>query len=330
MIRPALPAALAAALAAQLERRPRQALAESARRLSECYRARRPTSDAVRDETDALAYALTRMPATFAAVVAALGRLAEEQPDFAPTNLVDIGCGLGAGAYAASAIWPSIAAVEMIDRSRAFLELAATLAAGSGVGPVAGANIATADITRLPEAAPSDLVVVAYALTELADADLRPVVGALWGRTGGALAIVEPGTPRDYARLMAARAKLIDLGATILAPCPHARPCPLAGSDWCHFSVRLPRSREHKFLKGADAPFEDEKFAYLIAARSGRGAHARIIAPPRREKAGLKLKLCANKHMSEIFVPKRDKAGYEGVRRKEWGDALDASPEEAR
>ena len=55
---PALPAGLAAAIARQLERRPRKALQESAQRLSENYRARKPTDAAIRDETDALAYAL--------------------------------------------------------------------------------------------------------------------------------------------------------------------------------------------------------------------------------------------------------------------------------
>jgi ribosomal protein RSM22 (predicted rRNA methylase) len=323
---PAMPAALAAAIAAQLERRPRRALQESARRLSESYRARRPTSDAIRDETDALAYALTRMPATYAAAVAALGRLAAEQPDFAPKSLLDVGCGLGAASYAARAVWPQIGSIEMVDRSRAFLALAETLAATSGV---ADARIVAADITRLPAApAPHDLVVAAYALTELADEDLPKVADALWTQTGGALAILEPGTPRDHLRLMDLRARLIRLGARIIAPCPHAEPCPLASPDWCHFSVRLPRTREHKLLKGADAPFEDEKFSYLVAARDGTPVPARILAPARHGKAGATLKLCETDGLREIFLPKRDKARYERIRRKDWGDAFAALPEE--
>ncbi len=332
MISPALPPGLAAAIAAQLERRPRQALAQSARRLSESYRAHKPTSDAIRDETDALAYALTRMPATYAAVAATLGRLADEQVDFAPRSLLDIGCGLGAAAYAAVTVWPEIAEVEMLDRSHAFLDLATKLATESG-SALASASIAVADLTRLPEPnSESDLVVVAYALTELADADLPRVAESLWARTGGALAVVEPGTPRDYARLMDVRARLIDLGAKILAPCPHANPCPLAPPDWCHFSVRLPRSREHRLLKGAEAPFEDEKFSYLVAARhhvgAGVSAAARILSPPRHGKAGVGAKLCGPNGLSEIFLPKREKAGYESIRRKDWGDAL-ALPEDA-
>ncbi|WP_363347086.1 small ribosomal subunit Rsm22 family protein [Methylocystis echinoides] len=324
-----LPAGLAAAMVAQLERRPRKALAESARRLSESYRAHKPTSDAIRGETDALAYALTRMPATYAAVSAALGRFAAEQPGFAPKSLLDVGCGLGAAAYAATEVWPEIKAVEMIDRSPAFLALAGTLAAESGVAQVARASIVAADMTRLGReaAAPRDLVVVAYALTELADAALAQVTDALWSLTGGALALVEPGTPRDHARLMQVRARLIELGATILAPCPHGLPCPLAPPDWCHFSVRLPRSRDHKALKGAEAPFEDEKYAYLIAARAGTPPAGRILAPARQSKAGIALKSCEAAGLREIFLPKRDKARYEGNRKKDWGDSWAALPE---
>lgn len=326
---PALPASLAAAIAAQLERRPRKALADSARRLSESYRARKPTREAIRDETDALAYALTRMPATFAAVVSALGRLAAEQPDFAPRSLLDIGCGLGAAAYAAAEVWPALESVEMIDRSPAFLALAATLAVDSGSAPVADARIVSGDMTRLDAGAQqSDLVTVAYALTELADADLDSVADALWARTGGALAVIEPGTPRDYRRLMRLRARLIARGAVILAPCPHGAACPLTEPDWCHFSVRLPRSRDHKALKGADAPFEDEKFSYLVAARTGAAAAGRILAPARHGKAGVTLKLCETGGWREIFLPKRDKARYERSRKKDWGDAFAALPEE--
>lgn len=327
---PALPPGVAAAIAAQLERRSRKALTQSASRLSESYRARKPTREAIRDETDALAYALTRMPATYAAVVTALGRLQEEQPDFAPHSMLDVGCGPGAAAYAATEVWPEIESVGMLDRSRAFLALAETLARESGAAMVAGASVTEADLARLPEPArPADLVVLAYALTELADAEIPRVVDALWARTGGALVIVEPGTPRDHARLMTARARLIALGATILAPCPHAAPCPIQAPDWCHFSVRLPRSRVHKLLKGADAPFEDEKFSWLVAGRNGAPAAGRVIAPPRVGKPGISTKCCGRNGINETFTPRRDKARYERIRRKDWGDPIEALPEDA-
>ena len=326
---PELPAPLAAAIEARLDRLSHGALRERARQLSERYRSQKPTIETIRDEADALAYAATRMPATYAAIVRALGRLDEERPEFAPKRALDVGCGLGAGSHAAATLWPSIAEIALIDRSALFLNLATGLMQESGVAAALEASLT--DFTKLQagEAAPFDLVVVGYALTEIAEADLPIVIDQLWSRTSGALVIVEPGTPRDHARLMIVRSRLIALGANILAPCPHQAPCPLPANDWCHFSVRLPRRRAHKLVKGADAPFEDEKFAYLVAGRTGgTPPWARVIAPPRVNKAGISLKLCADKAFQETFIPKRDKARYEKIRKKDWGDPLRAPAEE--
>jgi hypothetical protein len=61
---PPMPAALLQALAAQLEGRSRQELRSRAQALSSGYRLHATTAATIRDESDALSYALTRMPAT--------------------------------------------------------------------------------------------------------------------------------------------------------------------------------------------------------------------------------------------------------------------------
>ena len=152
------------------------------------------------------------------------------------------------------------------------------------------------------------------------------MVANLWAATEGLLALVEPGTPAGYARLLSARDALIGAGATILAPCPHHAACPLTAPDWCHFSVRLPRSRDHRLAKGAEVPFEDEKFAYLLAARPSLAAEARtprVLARPKAGKPGIDLKLCTEAGAVERrFVPRRDKPAHAVARRLDWGDAL--------
>ncbi|HEY8262103.1 MAG TPA: small ribosomal subunit Rsm22 family protein [Methylosinus sp.] len=317
------PADLTAAIARLLEERSRRDLAERATRISAIYRAEGRTAEAIRDETDALAYALTRLPATYAATVDALGRLAEQAPDFRPRRMLDLGAGLGTASVAAGEIWPEIETFALLDRSRAFLQTVGRLAE-TGVAALSRARLIEGDLPA-PTLDRYDLVVASYAMTEMPENALAGVVDAAFAACDGALAIVEPGTPRDYRRLMFARERLVASGARIAAPCPHDRPCPLAAPDWCHFSARLARSRDHRLVKGADAPFEDEKFGYLIAVRAALGAvpaAARALARPAALKHGLRIKLCTAAGIEEAVVQKRDKRTFGPIKKKGWGDAV--------
>ncbi|MGA8171770.1 MAG: small ribosomal subunit Rsm22 family protein [Methylocystis sp.] len=322
------PATLAAVLEGLLDGQPRKDLQARALRMSEGFRARKPSSETIRDETDALAYALTRLPATYAATARVFLKLREEVPEFAPSSLVDAGCGLASASFAALEIWPDVASVELFDHSPQFLALAARLTQASPHSALAGARVVAADLRTPPRGETADLVVASYALTEIDDDALPGVLDALWARSGRALALIEPGTPRDYTRLMTLRRRLIEAGARIALPCPHDRPCPLVPPDWCHFATRLPRSRDHKLLKVADAPFEDEKFSYIVALRGQAPLRrARIIAPPRLGKWGVALRLCASDGIEETSIAKRDKAFFKNIRKSAWGDVFNADPE---
>ena len=322
---PDLPGPLRAALDRALEGVPRRGLAERAARTSEAYRAGRPSSGVIRDADDALAYALTRLPATYAACVTVLAEAARMAPAFMPKSLLDAGAGTGAASWAATGVWPRLASLTWLDSSPQFLALAAQLAAA---GPLAlrAAEPRRADLTSAGPWPKSDLVVASYALAEIAPDRQDSTLTELWNACEGALALIEPGTPAGYARILAARTALTAAGTTILAPCPHQAVCPLVSDDWCHFSVRLPRSRDHRLAKGAVAPFEDERFAYLIAARPGIVAapnQPRILAPPRTAKSGIALKLCGlDGQVEHRLVPKRDKPAYAIARRLDWGDTL--------
>lgn len=319
-----LPAQLSSALEALLEGQGRKELIARATRLSEGFRARQSSRELMRDETDALAYALTRLPATYAANATVLRKIFEEVPEFAPSSLVDAGCGLASASFAALELWPDIGDVALLDRSPEFLTLARRLIETSPHAALTNAKIVAADLLTLPRAdASADLVVASYALTEIADSALPVALDALWQCAGRALVLIEPGTPRDYSRLMTLRERLIRAGARIALPCPHDRACPLTPPDWCHFATRLPRSRDHKLLKGADAPFEDEKFSYLVAVRDLEPARrARIIAPPRNIKWGVELRLCASQGVEQTTIAKRDKALFQNVRKAVWGDSI--------
>jgi ribosomal protein RSM22 (predicted rRNA methylase) len=302
--------ALDAAIALLLEGVSRKELEQRAGKMSAIYRDG-GTSAGITDP-DALAYLVTRAPATFAALRAVFGRLAEAVPDFAPKDLLDVGAGPGTASWAARDAWPPIAQITMIEPNAAFRDLASRLMPDAEI--VAGRLGMT-----LPRA---DLVTAAYVLAELPEAAAADTARALWNAASQMLVLVEPGTPAGFARIRAARAALIEAGGHVAAPCTHDEACPLQGADWCHFSQRLARSRDHMIAKGAKVPFEDERYAYVAVSRMpvADRAAARIIKPPVEAKPGITLPLCEAEGLRNAFVARRDKDGFRIARKKEWGD----------
>jgi len=201
----------------------------------------------------------------------------------------------------------------MLDRNPALRDLARKLAE-----PLANVEILAGEMTgKKPKA---DLIVASYVLAELAEDKADAVAVDLWMSANTALALIEPGTPGGFARIRAARSALIEAGAHVAAPCTHDAACPMSGNDWCHFSQRLPRTRDHMLLKDANVPFEDERYSYVVVTREKVSSGARILAPPLESKPGLTFKLCDEKGLQAQFVASRDKDEYRRVRKKDWGD----------
>jgi ribosomal protein RSM22 (predicted rRNA methylase) len=176
----------------------------------------------------------------------------------------------------------------------------------------------------LAKADAADFVVASYMIAEIGDAERRALAELMWTKTKDTLLIVEPGTPAGYARIIALRDQLIAMGAHVAAPCPHDGKCPLASPDWCHFSQRLQRSRAHKQVKGAELPFEDERFSYVALTRAsveGRRL-SRVLAQPDVGKVEVAAKLCTAEGVVLTKVPRRAKAEYAAARRWRWGDGI--------
>lgn len=282
-------------------------------------------STAIVDGDDALAYAFARMPATYAAVAACLAEIARLKPKFAPASLLDAGAGPGTATWAAAEIFPPLAGFTQLDANPALRALATELARGAP--RLATLRQLPGDVRQaLAGADDADLVIASYLIAELPEADLAGVADALWRKARDTLLVVEPGTPAGHARIVALRGRLIAAGAHVVAPCPHDRPCPLPPPDWCHFAQRLARSRDHKQVKGVDAPFEDEKFSYVALSRAPP-AHrpaARVLAQPLVGKIEVAAKLCRTDGQAAIEkAPRRDKAAYARARRLDWGDAVE-------
>src|SRR5712672_2269615 len=126
MTAPDLPAELKAALEARLQGLSRNDAAERASSISQTYRDG-GGSGAIRSEADALAYALARMPGTYAAVSASLNALCEIRPDFLPASLLDVGAGPGTATWAAAEAFPSLRDFILLDANDALRTLALDL-----------------------------------------------------------------------------------------------------------------------------------------------------------------------------------------------------------
>ena len=316
---PDLPASLRAALEARLEGISRNDAAERAGAISRTYRDG-GGSAAITGETDALAYALARMPATYAADIASLNALTAICPDFAPASLLDIGAGPGTATWAAGEAFPSLKSLVLLDANDALRRLALDLAASRSRQIAYQRGDARA---LLAAAEAADLVMASYVIGEMSEAERTALAALMWEKTRDVLLVVEPGTPAGHARIMALRRQLIAAGAHVAAPCPHDGPCPLQAPDWCHFTQRLQRSRAHKQMKGAEVPFEDEKFAFVALRRAPVARRpSRVLAQPAVGKAEIVAKLCTPNGLQLARIPRRDKAAYAQARRWRWGDAI--------
>jgi ribosomal protein RSM22 (predicted rRNA methylase) len=288
--------------------------------LTRRYRAGSATAPVAHTRDDVLAYAAARLPATYAATRIALGELALRAPWLDPRTQLDLGSGPGTALWAARETWPTLAAATAIEAEPEMRTLARTL---GGFELVPG---------NLPAAIPDgryDLVTAAYVLAELTPSSLTTTLDRAWDATTGALVIVEPGTPAGYERVLAARDRLLGRGGTVIAPCPHDGACPLATieGEWCHFAVRVARSRAHRAAKDAKLGHEDEKFSYVAVARDpGERAETRVLRHPQIRPGHVLLELCTTDGRRLETVSKRDGDRYRQARKIDWGSAFAGPP----
>jgi ribosomal protein RSM22 (predicted rRNA methylase) len=293
-------------------------LQRSVAALTAAYRTGGPPGDVLATPLAARAYAAYRMPATFAAVRAALRAAAPGLG--APATLLDLGGGTGAAVWAAAATLPTLTAATVLDRSGDALALGRSLAQTSSDPLVSGATWTRGALGGGPP--PADLVTLGYVLGELSDGGRTAVVEQI-AAAAPAVAIVEPGTPAGHRRVQEARDALLQRGFQVVAPCPHDLACPWrTGPDWCHFAARLPRSALHRQVKGGTLGWEDEKFSYVVAVRDPAvKADGRIVRHPHQRKGFVELTVCeASPGVARVPVSKRQGPVYKAAKDAGWGD----------
>ena len=241
-----VPHTLTAALDAVLDGLPADPLRRATASLVDAYRSGAPpTAQVLRDPTTAAAYAAYRMPATHAAVSPGPAPRHRPRPRPRRAHAGRRGWGHRRGDAGRrprpSRRW---SASTVLDGSADALALGARIGrhgppARSPAPP--GRGRCSARASRCPRPTSS---VVSYLLGELPEPLHAPVVDAAVAAAAQLVLVVEPGTPRGYAAVLAARSRLTAAGWHLLAPCPQDGACPVAArpGDWCHFAVRLDRS----------------------------------------------------------------------------------------
>lgn len=293
-------------------------LTAAAEGLSRRYRENSGTGKSLAaSRRDILAYAAVRMPATFGAVSKALELSLECIPgEHGFSTALDVGAGTGAASHAAYAM-TECGSIICVEREPEMLSVGSQLTELCGVPAVWKRGDITAGLDEKAE-----LVMCSYCLNELSAGARRSAAERLWNSTERLLLIVEPGTPEGFANILAARERLVELGAHIAAPCPQEGVCPMAKGDWCHFTARVARSRLHKRLKGGDVPYEDEKFCFIAASREAvQPCSARVLRHPGIDSGRITLRLCTPIGTEERMVTKKS-PWFKAARKSDAGDSF--------
>ncbi len=259
------------------------------------------------EEEELLTYLIVRMPATYAVLCRVFAEISPHN------TLLDMGAGPATSYWAAHAVWEQPPQITAYERELGWINWGKRL--GSEVAWKAG------DILR--EAFdPHDWVLFSYSLGEIEEEKRLSLLEKSWKAAKIGLIVIEPGTPRGSQNVMQARSALLQLGAHIAAPCPHAQACPLQQPHWCHFSVRLERSFLHRLAKSALLPYEDEKFSYVILTKEPHPSSSRIIHTPLHRSGHTILSLCTPEGLRQLTISRRHKELYREAKKASWGDSF--------
>lgn len=239
-----------------------------------------------------LVYLCVRMPATYAV----LCRVFQEFE--VPQTVIDCGAGPGTSLWAL----PNHS-ITLIEHDPFFVKL------GKQLAPHADAVWKTQTFFQFDERA--DMILFSFSLNEIPPSKLSDTISHAHEKTDNFIVIIEPGTPEGFERVRKVRSLLLDLGMSLHAPCPHQNACPMEGDNWCHFSVRLPRTSLHRKIKKGSLGFEDEKFSYVVASKKPhKPSGARILRHPHKKKGHVLLDLCTSEGLIHQPSTKHKKAKW--------------------
>ena len=270
------------------------------------------------EQNEAISYAISRMPATYAAVYSAVSQTIDNYDENLQT-LFDIGAGTGAAAWAVNDL-VEITDVKCFEREKNMIKIGKKLMSNTELNKVKWEqfDILQDDITEK-----ADIVVTSYMINELPENEKEFVIEKLWKVTNKLLIIIEPGTPAGFKNVLKVRKKILEDGGYIVTPCTHQGECQISKDDWCAFYVRVFRSSIHKQAKKGELGYEDEKFSYIAFSKvPTQNTESRILRHPQIYKGYVNVKLCTKDGIQEKKYSKKDGEIYKRVRKLNAGEKI--------
>lgn len=294
-------------------------LKSASKKLSEKYQ--RQQHKYFSSEDQRYAYIACRMPATFKAIEYVLNEIKTLAPSIKINSALDLGSGPLTSLWALFSTFKSLNKVHLVERDEKLLSLGKKLSSQESF--FKKAEIERNNILKIKNY-DFDIVILSYVANELKNPIIEKIINRWAFSKSKVIVFVEPGTMYGFKKIKFIRQKLIDAGFNIIAPCPNALKCPMPKNDWCHFYVRVKRSKKHKYLKGGTLGYEDEKFSYVIATKEKVSyPKARILRFVKKSNQELIFTLCQDGKMIKEKVLRKDKTKYKKAQKINWGDVFD-------
>lgn len=296
-------------------------LKDIALNLSKRYMESKRTGETLlKNELDMVAYSVIRMPATYSAIRTAMEKVFEMY-DLKIDSIFDVGSGTGSAEWAASELF-DIGDIVCLEREKTMRDISKKYFSYHDI--LKNVKFIEADILKENLDFKKDLSIMSYIINELDESDRLLAVEKVLDATNKVLFIVEPGTPEGFNNIKMIKEYAQENGFYVLAPCTgNCRGCNLPEDDWCASSIRVQRSKTHKYLKDAEVGYEDEKFTYIAISKEkieNLKDGYRILRHPKIENGRVIVKVCKNGEISEKIITKKDKELFKTVKKKNIGD----------
>ena len=292
---------------------------EQAQNVSKKYRENTGKGNKIiTSNSEAIAYAISRMPATYCAVYSSLSQTLKKYKNEIKT-VYDIGAGTGSATWAIQELLQP-QKITCLEYEKEMLKIGERLMKKTETK----ASWEQFDITKDCFQEKADLVISSYMINELEESSRKRAIQKMWEATSGLLLLIEPGTPEGFKHILEAREILLQQKANIVAPCTHNGKCEISQDDWCSFYVRVARSGIHRQAKNGILGYEDEKFSYIAFSRelTFENGQARILRHPQIGQGHVKVKVCTQNGIQEKTFTKKDKEAYKKVRKLDAGECI--------